>query len=916
MRLGLASIDLRTCGPAGPSPIDPRARRRARGPWGEGIPAGLALAITVLASRPAFADNPRDLFGLGKPGKPPPPPTDACAVPDAFGCALPPDPLDDPSPTRLTTRLTRPYLMRLPVAVATHDQIAHWALGAARDDAGVVIGGATGLENRWTLDGMAIDSIRTGATDLRIPVVFLDQSTIAIGGFAAGDSTSTGGTVDARLRGGTAGGREVDVHAWAGWSSAAPDVPIAPLTYQTRRRSLDVGPSTAAAIVATGPLPIPRVTAYYAVGLAPTLSWNVVSTRTDRLVDRDGDGRPDIVAGQAVLEPISQDERHVLGTFVPGMVRLGLTRGPHAVDVTTVANFRLGQRTIGNATELAAHVDRRELATASLATWRGRWRHTRAVLQVGAFTSNRDERPTSSDAGGVQRLTAFVPSDLAEDPTLSAACHDPTLSLVPACPVPSGYFASNGAGDLVDVEAVRTHARTDLAHRLGAHVVRIGGRFEDARLVTRSRFTGGAQVRELGVASYVETTRFVVGECGDTPGSECAYASESRMRYRTRHAAAYVQDTFSPTATVRVDGGLRWELMWVGPQLQLSNQLAPRLGIAWDALAGVLGRGRSKVWTSMGRSYAVMPAGLGPTIIQRDATARDVESDVGVRRTLDPGAPIPVRSGTRGTAQDEVTAGFEASLAGVLRVLAWAQGRWLRRGLETTASGFGNPGTVEGEPPARRDTHLLGFEIATSPTARDVLRAGYVVGRTTGNFPGPFEPTEGTTLYAGSGWNTDSVSSNASGPLPTSRGHQLFFEGDRRFKVRKVELGIATRLSLHTGSPRSWFAATSEGDILLLPRGSGGSGPLVTAANVRARARWRGVETTLDVFNVFDRAAATSVGQRYTASEVRAIEGGEASDLPFLKTTGGTTAQRTTSFGSARTFQAPWSVVVGVSSAF
>ena len=47
--------------------------------------------------------------------------------------------------------------------------------------------------------------------------------------------------------------------------------------------------------------------------------------------------------------------------------------------------------------------------------------------------------------------------------------------------------------------------------------------------------------------------------------------------------------------------------MWVGPALHLSNEVAPRFGASWDPYGG----GRSRVWVSAGRSFVMLPAGLG-----------------------------------------------------------------------------------------------------------------------------------------------------------------------------------------------------------------------------------------------------------------------------------------------------------------
>ncbi|HET9987593.1 MAG TPA: hypothetical protein VFQ65_03720, partial [Kofleriaceae bacterium] len=115
--------------------------------------------------------DPRDAFGF--PTKPVEKPLD-CSDGTDFGCARATDPMADQVPFALTTWLPAAYLLALPTADSTHDQVAGYALGASRDEAGPAFAGATGLENRWTIEGAPADSVRTGAADTKVPLTFLD----------------------------------------------------------------------------------------------------------------------------------------------------------------------------------------------------------------------------------------------------------------------------------------------------------------------------------------------------------------------------------------------------------------------------------------------------------------------------------------------------------------------------------------------------------------------------------------------------------------------------------------------------------------------------------------------------------------------------------------------------------------------
>jgi len=145
--------------------------------------------VALTAASVARADPPKpdpDLFGDSRPAPPP-----SCDDGRDFGCARATNPFVAMAPYALSQWLSSDYLLRLPVADSTHDQVAQFAAGASRDEAGPSFGGATGLENRWTIDGAPADDIKTGGAGTRLPLIFLDGILVTAGGFSARDRTST-----------------------------------------------------------------------------------------------------------------------------------------------------------------------------------------------------------------------------------------------------------------------------------------------------------------------------------------------------------------------------------------------------------------------------------------------------------------------------------------------------------------------------------------------------------------------------------------------------------------------------------------------------------------------------------------------------------------------------------------------------
>lgn len=903
-------------------------------------PTPPAPAPSPSPSPPAAAD-PRDAFGLGR-GGPRPAPAKPAAAPagdprDVFGLgrhdrdlatcatarALPCPWAPDDAPAAVVTRLSRARLDRVPLADADLDGAAGLAIGAGRDDSGVFYGGATGLENRWTLDGAPIDSPRTGALDSRVPLAFVDHVTITTAGMSARDRVATGALVDAALREGGAS-HQARAQLWLGAAAPARAIAVAPGELRLFEARFDDPRTVSAAATIDGPLPsVLGARTWYAAGVAPTLVAQPLVRRSYRLTDADGDGAVD-------RDPDGRYTRTALHVALtrpsttwsaPVLLRVGGERGAHKLALTGLATIAGETRWLALAEDSAAGVDRRTTRLDGSATWRGDRGAWTASVQAAWHHVSTTETPHAAGGDAPYHGYAYVPAPAADldpiDAAVRAGCLDggaddvaPTIT---NCPLPTGYYGTGGAGRLFDLRNDRPSLTGEVGYQLGDHRLAAGVAGDDGQLVRRERYTGGRYRHQLGDGLYLDYQQVEIGagpdfpdDCGDA--GTCRILDESERIYRTRYAAAWALDRWRPAPAVTVEVGLRAEHSQLGTAL-IVRDLLPRAGVAWDFLGG----GRSRAFVGWGRYAAPLVTGTGerlfagPTVLQTATFGAQSSSSV----TAAP-AGTQVAPDTRGVRIDEAVAGVEVGLVDVARLAVAVRQRHLGRALEDGPTGLANPGREVGGTAATRDATEVTVGLETSPAAATTLRIGYAWSRLTGNWPGPWDPVDGAALYFSSLFDGgDAI--NATGPLPGDQPHRFFAELAARGHLAGFAVDGGLRAIAASGRPRSLRTAAGVQDFLI-PRGDGGRLPAVTQANLHLAARRGRVALTLDVFNLFDRRGVTAIDEVYAAGGATPIVGGELSDLPFARRDGdaGEPLPVNPRYGHATRYQSPALAVLGV----
>jgi hypothetical protein len=792
---------------------------------------------------------------------------------------------DDASATAtLRERLTRAFLWATGAGDGSQGAAASRARGAdVAIDGTVGFAGATGAENRWTIGGFAVDSLATGALETRIPLAFLERVDIVTGGLPASATASTGGIIDARLRGGPGDAWRL-ARAWAGVSAPARGLRAIPERYDPFTLDRD-DPYAFGALAGGGvDLDLPLVEdAWVSAGVAVSATHDGGTRRADRLRDADGDGRFDRNDdGTFALDRI--DERRIGSRLLPStvaMLRAGARRGRHTLELNLLDTYTTQQRLAAAATDDALVDDVAAHVTDAFATWTARAGSTRARLTAGWHRARRDE----SGADGVQIGTAYVPVDLPGDETLAAACDDTAADdpypAVTNCPVPTGYFVRGGAGLLTDTASDRPAGTLDLTHRIATHRLGAGLTAEDARWVRTRRYTGGVLERRLA-EDVVFTTRFV--EFGDGPDDcgdfgACRFLDEDGQTFRTRYLAGWIEDAWEPAPGLHVQAGLRWESMEVGSVVRFRDQLAPRIAVALDPTR----TGRARLFAAYGRYHALIVPGQAPAIVGDSDLYTHLASPIINDDLAETNPRLAIDAALQAPVVEEQLLGAEWSIAED-RVLLGAslRARGLRHGIADVDGSLVNANV-------RRNTRDLQLWLANAADATVHVRLSYVRQRARGSWSGPGDP-----LF-------DGTSGNAFGRLPQDLPYRWIAETS----TSTARWTVGARFEIASGRPVGATAGPS-GEVPLLPRGSLGRTPPTTAVTLHAAARLGRFELALDLLDVFDRRAPAAVDERWTLDDdVRPIEGGSEADLVWLRDIDGGEVRPNRGHGVATTYVAP-----------
>lgn len=811
-------------------------------------------------------------------------------------------PVVDVSSTTAGTNVDGTMLSQIPISRKLTD-VLYVAPGVNNPggvgEANPSIGGASGLENHYSVDGVNITNTGSGGVGSysgtfgslgsAIPYDFMEQIQIKTGGMDAEHGQATGGMVNVVTKSGT---NDLKGALFAYTQPSGLEASFKQVQLQEGRvNTLGSSLSDAGAVVG-GPVLTNRLFYFAAVNPAWQTDTFIAPEgfplRSLGDVDRERRTFAYATKGTWQISPLQRFEASFFGD--PSVGTSGVQRANALLRVDTAAFSKI---------DYGSH------------------------QQVGAYSLILGPR------WFVEASVARSVNSVEETPTIDEWSITDRRVSPPVRSGGIGSYLQGNPGSNVQYSAKSTHV-------FGEHQVRYGVLYEDITFDEYSFLTGpritlpdgrqsetGASVEIRPDPNFGEIYRVTFARIGGS-------VRETAQSF----LAFFLQDTWKVGDRLTIRPGLRYEQQTLKgtASYTFSGNWAPRIGATYDPT----GEGRAKVYAQWGRFFHKMP---------NNTAARSLTAipDVRLADYFDPALtqPVPngvlalgttvhfrtasgsvsaVEPGSKSGYQDEFVVGAERELAQNLNVGVRYTRRDVRRIFEDIANAamvlyfipeanvdslayfLGNPG--DGTPPTLDNIGAFEAPVRTYDAVevtaqrrlakRWSLLTSYRWSRLNGTYEGFFLNDTGESnpgllsLYDfptndpsyteiggpqfGFRGDIRLLGKLGAGPLPTDRPHQVKVYGHYTFDIG---LNVGTGIFISSGRPLTPMAAGPVyGRIPEAPRGAGietvdgfaRRTPAVINADVnltywRSLADGRRVGLLADVFNVFNLRRVLDYGQ-------------------------------------------------------
>jgi hypothetical protein len=240
---------------------------------------------------------------------------------------------------------------------------------------------------------------------------------------------------------------------------------------------------------------------------------------------------------------------------------------------------------------------------------------------------------------------------------------------------------------------------------------------------------------------------------------------------------------------------------------------------------------------------------------------------------------------------------------------------------------IGNPGSgiAKDFPKAERNYDAMTAFFQKTFADDWLAQVSYTLSYLRGNYAGLYRPETGQLdPNINSDFDLRSLSTNRTGPLPGDHTHDFKIFGARDFTLdSKQHVTVGSALRARSGAPTNYLGSHplyGADEVFVLPRGSGDRLPWIYDVDLHLGYAFKlssssTLSITTDIFNLFNFQAVTARDERYTASDVQPIAGGNRGSLAGLRNSDGTAFdpnQKNPNFGHAIAYQAPRTFRFGI----
>jgi len=549
-------------------------------------------------------------------------------------------PTIDVGSARVGATFDQDYTLNVPVG-RTYGDVIERAPGAFIDGSGnVSIGGSTGLENQYTLNGMNVTGLRYGNMELglssraggsNLPVEFVSQIEVNSGGYQAEYGGAMGGVINTVLKSGTNEWHGTAFGYWSPyWLAGDPKLVLPRGSSLGGVRKPDFDDSIG--VEAGGPLIKDKL--FLWVGFAPRIA-NTHVLREAFALQNDGMGMAALdAAGNPQLNRLDYtarlDETHrtYYTAATLDWVPLPENRLTLAILATPSTNTQLksqyGIDSFSSDPRTALESQTRSNTDVS-AHWVSKLYERKWQIDAlaGMHYEYFDDRSPYDDLNNLNQLQ-IGGADLWSVERVSA-CR-PQGSFIP-CPIAPFYYAG-GIGEIDTSSAFRWSAElksTNVFEAAGRHELKYGWHLDFNTMDFSRGYTGPLGARGFislpGDGSYSSQNFFQLPNTESPVQYATGVLDATQLTMPPRYVdtlhsyvksmsnAFFLQDSFSPDhlRNLTVNAGVRLELQKVydnnGHGVFDTNNWSPRLGAIYDPFDD----GRSKVSVAYGRYYEAVP---------------------------------------------------------------------------------------------------------------------------------------------------------------------------------------------------------------------------------------------------------------------------------------------------------------------